>query len=130
MHPNLAPLGDETLTPDDAVDVMQEQLPAQNQSYMLAVKLNLPLNTVDAIHSMYLEPRDRLLHVLIEFIKQTEPRPTWSVIVDALRDPVVNLSHLAERVEAAHLPDPTTTRDIVLGMASYIPIISDILLCM
>ena len=106
-----APTGDEPLTPDEAVNILEEILEAQNHSYALGLKLKLPLHVVDAICENYSQPRDRLLHVLIEFTKQEEPRPTWRAIVDALRSPAVNLHQLAMTVEAANLPDPTATRD-------------------
>ena len=48
----------------------------------------------------------------MEFLKQAEPRPTWRAIVTALRSPAVNLPQLAMRVEAAHFPDPTASRDL------------------
>ena len=82
-----------TLTPDDAVEVMEALLPAQNKSYELGLKFN--------IHSTYSKPRSRLLQVIIEFTKQTEPRPTWKVIIDALGSPAVNLKALANTVEAS-----------------------------
>ena len=103
-----APTGDEPLTPDSAVTVHEEILEAQNQSYVLGLKLKLPLYVVDSIYEKYSEPRDRLLRVLIEFTKQVDPRPTWRAIVDALRSPAVNLPQLAMRVEAAHFPSKAT----------------------
>ena len=118
----------ETLTPDDAVDVLEELLPAQNKSYELGLKLKLRQHEVDSIHSTYSKPRSRLLHVLIEFTNQTEPRPTWRVIVEALRSPAVNLPALAKSVEAAHFPDPTAIRDVLAettGMSPSAPLISD-----
>ena len=108
---NTAPTGDETLTPDDAVKVLEEILEAQSHSYVLGLKLNLPLDVVDAIHSTNPLPRDRLHQVLVEFTKQIEPRPTWKAIVAALRNPVINLHQLAMTVEAAYFPNPTTTQD-------------------
>ena len=102
---------DETLTESDAADILEELLSAQNQSYLLGMKLKLPLHEVEAIHLKYLDPRERLLHVIIAFLRQAEPRPTWRVIVEALRNPIVNLPALAKRVEAAHFPDPTATRE-------------------
>ena len=98
---------DETLTPDDAGKILEELLPAQNKSYELGLVLKLPPHEVEAIHSQYQNPQDRLLHVIIAFLKQTEP--TWRVIVKALRCHVVNLPDLARRVEAAHYPDSITT---------------------
>ena len=99
------PVDDEPLTPDDANNVLEEIVEAQNQSYMLGLKLNLPLHVLDAIHLTNRLPRNRLLQVLIEFTKQVDPRPTWRTIVAALRSPAVNLPQLAMTVEAAHFPD-------------------------
>ena len=106
-----APTGDHPLTPEDAVNVLDEIVEAQNQSYVLGLKLKLPVHVVEAICANHSQPRDRLLHVLIEFTKQVESRPTWRAIVDALRSPAVNLPQLAMRVEAAHFPDSIATRD-------------------
>ena len=102
---------DETLAESDAADILEELLSAQNQSYLLGMKLKLPLHEVEAIHLKYLDPRERLLHVIIAFLRQAEPRPTWRVIVEALGNPIVNLPALARRVEAAHFPNPTATRE-------------------
>ena len=102
------------------MNVLEEIIEAQNHSYMLGLKLKLPPHLVDSIKAQYSDPRDRLLHVLLEFMRQTEPRPTWRVIVDALKSPAVNLPHLAERVEAAHSPEPTATPDVVPGIYGFI----------
>ena len=110
---NAAPAGDETLTPNDAATVLQEILDAQNQSYILGLTLGLPQTKVEALHSTYSKPDVRLLHIIIQFLNGIEPRPTWRVIVDALRSPAVNLPAVAKRVEAAHFPDPTSARDDV-----------------
>ena len=84
---------------------------AQNQSYVLGLKLKLPLYVVAGICEKFSEPRDRLLQVLIEFTQQVEPKPTWRAIVAALRSLAVNLPQLAARVEAEHFPNPTAARD-------------------
>ena len=110
---SLSPTG-ETLTPDDAVNVLDEILEAESKSYIFGLKLRLPLQVVDSIHMTHSEPHNRLLQVLIAFTKQVDPRPTWKAIVDALRSPSVNLPQLAMRVEAAHFPDPTATCDAPL----------------
>ena len=106
-----APTGDEPLTPDDAVNVLEEIIEAQNQSYVLGLKLRLPPHFVEDICEKHSEPRDRLLQIVAAFLQQVDPRPTWRAIVAALRSPAVNLPQLAMRVEAAHFPDPTVSRD-------------------
>ena len=104
---------DEILTPHDVTKVLEELLPVQTKSYVLGLKLNLPQHEVEAIYSTYHEPADRLLHIIIKFLKLAEPRPTWRVIVEALRSPAVNLPALAKEVESAHFPDPPATREVV-----------------
>ena len=99
--------GGEALTSNDAVKVLEELLPAQNESYELGLRLNLKPNNVKSIHATVSEPRKRLLQIVLEFLNQVEPRPTWRVIVDALKSPAVNLPQLAMTVEAAHFPDTT-----------------------
>ena len=108
----------DTLKPDDAFNVMEELLPAQNESRELGLKLNLPPHEVGAIFRMYSKPRSRLLHVITEVFKQVEPAPTWRVIIEALRSPGVNLPHLARKLEVAHFPDPT--RDGVCWLCMYV----------
>ena len=106
-----APVLDETLTPDDAAKIFEELLGAQNCAYQLGLKLNLPHSFIEAIYASYSNPRDRLLHIILEFLKQAEPRPTWKVIVEALRSRLVNLPALARRVEAALAPSEPTTSE-------------------
>ena len=105
--------GDRTLTEDDAADILEELLSAQNQSYLLGMKLKLLTADIDAIHSQYQQPRNRLLHVILTFLRRTEPRPTWRVIVEALKSSILGLPDLAKKLEEAHFPDPTSTRDVV-----------------
>ena len=102
---------DETLTPDDAGKILKELLEAQNQAHLLGLMMNVKPRDVEAIQATYQQPKDRLFHIIIAFLQQAEPRPTWRVIVDALKSPVVSLTALARRVEAAHFPDPTATRE-------------------
>ena len=115
----------ETLTPDDAGKIVDELLDAQSHAHLLGYAMKLKHRDVEAIQTTYQQPKDRLLHIIIAFLQQAEPRPTWRAIVDALRSPAVNLPALAERVEAAHFRDP---RDVVAettGMSPSAPLISD-----
>ena len=96
------------LTPNDAVQVLEELLPAQYKSYELGLKLKLPPHEVENIHSTYSAPQQRLLRIIMLFLNQVDPQPTWRVIVDALKSPLVNLSQLARAVETAHFPDTTS----------------------
>ena len=107
------------LTPDDARMILEELFEARNQSFVLGLALKLPFHKVKAIHWQYQNPRHCLLRVIIAFLKQMEP--TWRDIVEALRSRAVNLPDLARRVEAAHIPDPTATRDVVPETCDVVP---------
>ena len=96
------PAGEGVLTPDDARSVINALWPARHKTYVLGLRL-IPVHELLSIHSNYSNPGDRLLHIILAFLQQAEPRPTWRVIVDALRSPMVNLTALAERVEYVYL---------------------------
>ena len=55
-----APAGDETLTPDDAVHILEEILPAKIHYYVISLLFNLPKHVVDGIHSKKPERRNHL----------------------------------------------------------------------
>ena len=95
---------DETLTEGDVTYIFEALLPAMSQAHVLGLKLNLPSHEVEAICATFLNPQYRLLQVILAFLRRAEPRPTWRIIVDALKSPAVNLAALAKRMEAAHFP--------------------------
>ena len=111
-YPNAAPAVHDTLTERDAARILEELLDAQNSARLLGLMLNVKPRDVEAILNKHQDPKVRLYHIIIAFLGQAEPRPTWRVIVDALGSPVVNLTALAERVEAAHFPGLTATRSL------------------
>ena len=108
---NAAPAGDDILTESDAVNILEELTDAQNHSHILGFIFSIKPVEVEAICKMYQDPKERLCQIILAFLRQAEPPPTWRAIVNALRSPVVNLTALAKRVEAAHFPDPTASRD-------------------
>ena len=101
---------DETLKPEDAGKILEELVEAQNHAHLLGLAISVKPRDVEAIQMTYHQPKDRLLHIILAFLQQEEPRPTWRVIVDALKSPVVGLTALARRVETAHFPDSTAVR--------------------
>ena len=102
---------DDILTESDAVDILEELTEAQNCANLLGFMFGIKPSEVEAIQAMYQNPKERLCQIILAFLRQAEPPPTWRAIVNALRSPIVNLTALAKRVEAAHFPDPTASRD-------------------
>ena len=93
---------DGTLRPEDVVTVVEEMLEAENHSQFIGLKLKVPQHVVDGILKTHSKPRNQLFDVIVEYLKQVEPRPTWRAIADALRSPLVNLPHLAKKIEDEH----------------------------
>ena len=107
FHTDTVSTGDEEiLTVADAQAVYVELLPVRNHSTILGVMLGLPDYEVDGLKSDYPEQRDFLYQVILSFLKG-QPRPTWRVIVKALRR--ARFMTLALRIESAKCPDPADT---------------------
>ena len=109
--PHAAPAGDDILTESNAGNIVEELTEAQNSAVLLGFMFGIKPSEVEAIQVMYHNPKERLYQIILAFLRQAEPPPTWRAIVNALRSKPVNLIALAKRVEAAHFPDPTASRD-------------------
>ena len=91
---------DTTLTRRDLVGVAEELVGVGAKWMLLGLVLGLPKSTVEEIHVQYRDQADQLLHVIAEFLEQKETRPTWRVIINALRSPLIGEHALAEKIEA------------------------------
>ena len=91
---------DKTLTEADTEEIVENLASAHTQSFVLGIRFNLSLHEVEAIHSEYLDIHVRFLQIILAFLKQQNPKPTWRVIIEALRSPIVNLPGLADELEA------------------------------
>ena len=95
---------DRLLSQDDVPDVACEILDVRTKSDLFGRVLKLPAATVESIHQQYSNPQDRLFHIIDELVKQVEPPPTWRVILEALRNPLIGYHYLALKVERKHCP--------------------------
>ena len=102
--PDADPFKDRLLSQDDVPDVVCGILDVQTKSDLLGRVLKLPAATVESIHLQYSDPQKCLFHVIDEFVKQVEPPPTWRVILEALRNPLIGQHRLAQEIERKHCP--------------------------
>ena len=109
FSPRAAPTCDEILQKGDLYEVVEALLEAKDKAYELGLRLKLSPDEVKSIRNTYQDPQDRLTAIIEYLLKQVEPRPTWRLIVNALRSPLVDLPRLAKDVEAAHCPNSTAT---------------------
>lgn len=92
------------LNQEDVAGVVSVILDVAVKSDKFGRLLKLPKATVDSIHQQYNDPKDRLFGVIDEFVKRMEPPPTWRVILEALRDPLIDHPRLASEIEAKYSP--------------------------
>ena len=94
---------EQTLSDRDVAEIVQDIFDVQNETEALGRVLKLPKATVESIHrQQHSRPKDRLFHIIDEFVKQVEPRPTWKVIANALRSPLIGQPRLALDIERKH----------------------------
>ena len=87
----------------DTQEIVEKLLPhAKAKSFALGLMLNLPLHNVEAIHSNALDPSQRILEIIIAFVRQKYPTPTWRAIINALRSTFIDLPEVANELESAY----------------------------
>ena len=99
---------DRLLGPADVPDVIYEILDVGMKSDLFGQVLKLNAATVESIHQQYSDPQECLFHIIDELVKQVEPPPTWRVILEALRNPLICEHRLAEEIEWKYCPHPPT----------------------
>lgn len=87
------------LSEKDVPEVVYELLDMQTKSAILGRLLKLPKSRVDSIHQQNSDPQERLFSVIDEFVKQIEPKPTWKIILEALKNPLIGQTRLAQELE-------------------------------
>ena len=91
---------DRTLNSNDLADIARKLLGVENKAQNLGRVLKLPKYIIDITP----QPNARhaaILYIIDECLKQDEPRPTWRVILAALRDPLVGEAGLAREIETS-----------------------------
>ena len=90
------------MKPDDAVIIVQEVFEVKDKSAVFGRLINVEKGTVLSIHEKYSNSEDRLLQVVIQFTRQDQPTPNWKVIIDALRNPLINSLCVADQIETKY----------------------------
>ena len=99
------------LTEDDLATILNETQEVRARAYYVGLNLKLSTDVLDSIMLQYSDNLDRLLHILKEFLRRVEPRPTWSAVVIALQSPSVGLHKLADEIENKYCSTPKSEPD-------------------
>ena len=108
-------VGEQKLTPADLDAVLTATLEAQNKYKYIGLGLNIRSYVIEKIESSEKDSQDRLCRVLQEYLKQTDPNPTWGAIVAALRKDTVDEPRLAKTIEDKYSIPSTTNKGIIRG---------------
>ena len=89
----------ERLSEDDVADIAERLNSVRTKARTLGRVLKVSKANVDSIFLQYLNPQERLMHILDEFMKLDEPTQTWGVILSALRKSGIGEARLASAIE-------------------------------
>ena len=95
---------DDILSDADELKVVEELVTAQHKSHFLGLALKVRGDELQAIEQKYTDAKERLDAIIRKFLAQSDPLPTWRVIADALRNPLVDMSRLALTIERKYCP--------------------------
>ena len=96
------------LSVDDLGEVQRKLFAVRNEWYNLGLELGQRAATLDSIDAKYnSDPSQCFRQVLKEWLKGVNPPPTWQAMVNALKSPTVEQSHLAEKIQT-ELPPALT----------------------
>ena len=90
---------DKTLTVKDCKGLVEDLHEVCDTPEALGILLNLPQSTLDEIFARRSRSWRRFFEVISNFVEHEEQRPTWRIILNALRNPLINNPRLAERIE-------------------------------
>ena len=90
---------DRTLNSKDSTDIARRLVGLENKAQNLGRVLELPKYIIDITPPPSPVTHAAILYIIDELLKQVEPRPTWRVILAALRDPLVGEAGLAREIE-------------------------------
>ena len=101
---------DKRLNKDDAVDIVRQLLDVQNKAKTLGRLLELSRAIIEVTPQLTGDPQAPLFYIIDEFLKQVDPRPTWRLILNALKDPLIAEHSLAQEIEVSLTEDMTSPR--------------------
>jgi len=71
--------------------------------YNIGVQLDIPHTTLDCFKQSYSDPSDLMREMLKCWLDTAvDPRPTWEVVIAALRSPIVDKKSVAEQLESKY----------------------------
>ena len=82
----------------DLATVFSELHPCRAKWHHLGIQLRVDVGSLDQFMVQYADPSDKLMEVINTWLT-TSDNPSWEVIVEALKSPVIGEGHLAVELQ-------------------------------
>ena len=100
------------MTPRDLKSVRTAIWEARSRWSDIGIELEMSKTDLDVIQQTYTETHQCFNEMLCEWLKRTDPQPTWTALVDALKAPAVGLGQLAEEIKKNHIAQSNSLANI------------------
>ena len=81
---------------------MEELFDVNCKWFNIGLKLRLPLGTLDSIKFQQLDAPTSMHKMLSNWLKQTDPPPTWEALADALESRIIGEPKLAQQLRSKY----------------------------
>ena len=95
---------DRRLNRDDVTDIVRRLVYVQRRAKTLGRLLKLPQHVVGSIPKLTSDPQEPLFYIMERFVREVKPKPTWRLILAALKDNLMKECALAEEIEESLVP--------------------------
>ena len=109
----------DTLTMDDLGTLMNALHDVIDIWFRFGVQLKVPVTRLNAIKTQYANPDDCLMHMLISWLSNASPSPTWQTVVDALCCASIGRQRVAEKIQQTYCKQDTGTQCLLQHTAHY-----------
>ena len=84
------------LSSEELITVLNLTWDARSKWYNIGLKLGISVDTLDAVKIYHREDCDECYTEVLKRWLRNDLSPTWSALADALRPPIVGMSHIAD----------------------------------
>ena len=79
----------------------------------IGIQLKLAPSSLNKIEANFKTVEECCRKMLLTWLSQVDPKPTWSALVEALKSPPVKCEYVARKIKLEHLPKPESSQDQV-----------------
>ena len=91
------------VTSSDLKDIINSVWEARAKWFHIGIQLSMNVSILEAIERNHHDQLDECLRTMLtEWLKQTDPEPTWEALVTALKNPTVGCGHLTDAIERTY----------------------------